>query len=86
MDLGLNEMQEMLKKSAREFFEKECPRSLVRAAEQDASACVVLVKRNLRLTAAGFATASAKSRSALMKFANSGGCAVKPAMPSLSGL
>ncbi len=37
MDLGLNEMQEMLKKSAREFFEKECPRSLVRAAEQEPS-------------------------------------------------
>lgn len=37
MDLGLNEMQEMLKRSAREFLEKECPRSLVRAAEQDPS-------------------------------------------------
>src|SRR5437870_4043227 len=37
MDLGLNEMQEMLKKGAREFFEKECPRSLVRAAEQEPS-------------------------------------------------
>lgn len=37
MDLGLNEMQEMLKRSAREFLEKECPKSLVRQAEQEPS-------------------------------------------------
>ncbi|MBI2846252.1 MAG: acyl-CoA/acyl-ACP dehydrogenase [Chloroflexi bacterium] len=34
MDLGLNEAQEMLKKSAREFLEKECPKSFVRAMEE----------------------------------------------------
>ncbi len=37
MDLGLDEMQEMLKRSAREFLEKECPRSLVRQAEREPS-------------------------------------------------
>lgn len=37
MDLGLNEMQEMLKRGAREFFEKECPNSLVRQCEQEPS-------------------------------------------------
>ena len=35
MDLAINEMQEMLKRTAREFFEKECPSSLVRAVEQE---------------------------------------------------
>ncbi len=35
MDLGLNEMQEMLKRGAREFLEKECPPSLVRACEAE---------------------------------------------------
>lgn len=37
MDLGLNEMQEMVKRGAREFFETECPNSLVRECEQEAS-------------------------------------------------
>ncbi|MBM3148740.1 MAG: acyl-CoA dehydrogenase, partial [Chloroflexi bacterium] len=30
MDLGLSEQQEMLKKSARDFLQKECPKQLVR--------------------------------------------------------
>ncbi len=34
MDLGLDEQQEMLKNFARDFPEKECPGSLVRALEQ----------------------------------------------------
>ncbi|MCH8311030.1 MAG: acyl-CoA dehydrogenase family protein, partial [Chloroflexi bacterium] len=35
MDLALTEAQEMLKNSAREFLERECPTSLVRAMEDD---------------------------------------------------
>lgn len=35
MDLALTEAQEMLKNSAREFLERECPPSLVRAMEDD---------------------------------------------------
>jgi len=35
MDLGLSEEQEMLKNSAREFLEKECPEEHVRAMEDD---------------------------------------------------
>ncbi len=35
MDLGLGEEQEMLKNSAREFLEKECPEEHVRAMEDD---------------------------------------------------
>ncbi|MBI2865260.1 MAG: acyl-CoA/acyl-ACP dehydrogenase [Chloroflexi bacterium] len=35
MDLGLNETQEILKKTARDFLESECPKSLVRAMEED---------------------------------------------------
>ena len=35
MDLGLSEEQEMLKGFARDFLEKECPESLVRAMEDD---------------------------------------------------
>ena len=35
MDLGFDESQQMLKTSAREFLEKECPTSLVRAMEED---------------------------------------------------
>ena len=35
MDLGLSETQQMLKNSAREFLEQECPHSLVRAMEED---------------------------------------------------
>jgi len=35
MDLGLSEEQEMLKNFARDFLEKECPESLVRAMEED---------------------------------------------------
>lgn len=35
MDLTLNEMQELLRRTAREFFEKECPKSMVRWAETD---------------------------------------------------
>ena len=35
MDLGLNETQQMLKNSAREFLSQECPRTLVRAMEED---------------------------------------------------
>ena len=35
MDLGLNETQQMLKSSAREFLEQECPTTLVRAMEED---------------------------------------------------
>ena len=35
MDLGFDESQQMLKNSAREFLEQECPISLVRAMEDD---------------------------------------------------
>ncbi len=35
MDLGLSEEQELLKNTARDFLEKECPESLVRAMEED---------------------------------------------------
>lgn len=35
MDLGLNEQQELLKSSAREFLENECPEALVREMEDD---------------------------------------------------
>lgn len=35
MDLGLNETQQMLRTSAREFLEAECPTSYVRDMEQD---------------------------------------------------
>ena len=35
MDLALTEAQEMLRNSAREFLERECPPSLVRAMEDD---------------------------------------------------
>jgi alkylation response protein AidB-like acyl-CoA dehydrogenase len=34
MDLGLNEEQEMLKKSARDFLQKECPKRLVRQLDE----------------------------------------------------
>ncbi len=36
MDVLLNEDEEMLQKSAREFFTQECPTSLVRSMEEDA--------------------------------------------------
>jgi alkylation response protein AidB-like acyl-CoA dehydrogenase len=36
MDLGLSEEQELLRNSAREFLEKECPEEHVRAMEEDA--------------------------------------------------
>ena len=35
MDLGLNEVQQMLKSSAQEFLAQECPLTLVRAMEED---------------------------------------------------
>ena len=35
MDLGLNETQQMLKNSAREFLDAECPDTLVREMEED---------------------------------------------------
>ena len=35
MDLGLNEIQQMLKNSAREFLSQECPLTLVRDMEED---------------------------------------------------
>ena len=35
MDLGLNEMQQMLKTTARAFLDRECPSTLVRAMEED---------------------------------------------------
>jgi len=35
MNLGLNEVQQMLRTSAREFLARECPLSLVRAMEED---------------------------------------------------
>ena len=34
MDLGLTEIQQMLKSSAREFLSQECPLTLVRAMEE----------------------------------------------------
>ncbi|MCX6007992.1 MAG: acyl-CoA/acyl-ACP dehydrogenase [Chloroflexi bacterium] len=37
MDLGLNEEQEMLKKSAHEFLSKECPKKLVRELDESDS-------------------------------------------------
>src|SRR4026209_1958485 len=35
MDLGLSEEQELLKNTARDFLEKECPETLVREMEDD---------------------------------------------------
>src|SRR3972149_6401634 len=35
MDLALNEEQEMLRGMARDFLEKECPSTVVRAMEED---------------------------------------------------
>ena len=35
MDLGLSEIQQMLKNSAQEFFSQECPLTLVRELEED---------------------------------------------------
>ena len=35
MDLSFSESQQALRKSARDFFQKECPKSLVRAMEKD---------------------------------------------------
>ena len=35
MDLGMTETQEMLRTTAREFFERECPTALVRQMEDD---------------------------------------------------
>ena len=35
MDLGLNEAQQMLKNSAQEFLEAECPDTYVREMEED---------------------------------------------------
>ena len=35
MDLGLTEIQQMLKNSAREFLSQECPLTLVREMEED---------------------------------------------------
>ena len=35
MDLGLNEVQQMLRSSAQEFLSRECPLTLVRAMEED---------------------------------------------------
>ena len=37
MDMGLNEEQEMLRKSAREFLSKECPKKLVRELDESDS-------------------------------------------------
>src|SRR5947209_8534740 len=34
MDLGLSEAQELLRRSAREFFERECPLSRVREIQE----------------------------------------------------
>ncbi|MSQ25497.1 MAG: acyl-CoA dehydrogenase [Dehalococcoidia bacterium] len=36
MDLGLSQEQQMIQTSARDFLEKECPKSLVREMEEDA--------------------------------------------------
>ena len=36
MDMGLSEIQQMLKNSAREFLAQECPLTLVREMEEDA--------------------------------------------------
>src|SRR5262245_28017899 len=35
MDFGLNDEQELLQRTAREFFEKECPPTLIRALIKD---------------------------------------------------
>ena len=35
LDLGLNETQQMLRNSAREFLEVECPIAYVRSMEED---------------------------------------------------
>ncbi|MCH8832303.1 MAG: acyl-CoA dehydrogenase family protein, partial [Chloroflexi bacterium] len=37
MDLGLSEVQQMLKSSAQEFLSQECPLTLVRAMEEDST-------------------------------------------------
>jgi len=39
MDITLDAAQEMLRSSARDFLEKECPSSVVRAAEEDPQGC-----------------------------------------------
>ena len=36
MDLGISEVQQMLRTSAREFLSQECPLTLVREMEEDA--------------------------------------------------
>ena len=36
MDLSLTDEQQAIKDSARQFFERECPTTLVRAMENDA--------------------------------------------------
>ncbi len=36
MDFGLTEEQRMLKNSARDFFDKECPKSFVKEMMKDA--------------------------------------------------
>ncbi len=41
MDLGLNEQQEMLRKSARDFLNTECPKKMVRDMEEDEKGYVV---------------------------------------------
>jgi alkylation response protein AidB-like acyl-CoA dehydrogenase len=47
MDVLLNEDEEMLKTSAREFFEQECPTSLVRAMEEDEHGCATDLWRKI---------------------------------------
>jgi len=50
MDLSLNEEQQMLKKTARKFLEKECPKSLVRETESsDAGYSPQLYKKMAQL-------------------------------------
>ena len=39
MDLSFSESQQLLRKSARDFFHNECPKSLVREMEKDENGC-----------------------------------------------
>lgn len=47
MDFGLDEKQEILKNMARDFFEKECPKSVVREAEAGESGYLPEVYRKM---------------------------------------
>ena len=61
MDLGLDEQQELLKNSARDFLEKECPEKLVRDMEEDEKGYSPELWK--KMARAGLAWASSSPRS-----------------------